>query len=63
MTSEELEQAFRELHLDDEEVRKSLADLSRQNALSHKPAYETFTASHTNDTLKVVANAELESGS
>jgi hypothetical protein len=63
MTREELEQAFRDLGLDDQAVRKALVDLSRPVASSHRPAYETITAAHTSDAVKEPEDAKLESGS
>lgn len=63
MTQEELKQAFRNLGLEDEAVRKALADLSRPPASAHRPAYETITAAHTNDAVKEPMDAKLESGS
>jgi hypothetical protein len=63
MTREELEQAFRDLGLGDEVVRKALADLSRSAASSRGPAYDTITAAHTSDAPKEPADAKLESGS
>lgn len=63
MTREELKQAFRDLGLEDEAVRKALADLSRPAASAHRPAYETITAAHTSDAVKEPIDAKLESGS
>jgi hypothetical protein len=63
MTRDEHEQAFRDLGLDDEAVRKALAALSRPAASSHRPVYETITAAHTSDAVKEPTDAKLESGS